>query len=98
MPNKRYPDCINQSGGCSACSLSSYGRDCRNNPVNPIAYRRAVLGLTQSQVAERTGCTVRYVQKIESGTILLDNITLRNAARLAAALELTLDELAKYMA
>lgn len=30
---KITPDYCTQSGDCSACSLSNYGKDCQNNPV-----------------------------------------------------------------
>lgn len=29
------PYCTQNGGDCSTCSLVSYGRDCRNNPVAP---------------------------------------------------------------
>lgn len=62
-----------------------------------LASRRIALGLTQHQLAERIGRVTQYVQKLEYGTIELKNITFERAAQLATALELTLDQLAKYM-
>ena len=64
---------------------------------SPLASRRIALGLTQHQIAERIGRVTQYVQKLEYGTIELKNITFERAAQLATALELTLDQLAKYM-
>lgn len=32
MENKK-PYCVQNDGDCSTCSLSSYGRDCMNNPI-----------------------------------------------------------------
>lgn len=66
-------------------------------PPSPLAARRIALGLTQRQLAERIGRVPQYVQKLEYGTIELKNITFERAAQLAAALELTLDQLAEYM-
>jgi len=53
---KRYPHCqFSEKSMCSMCSLSNYGRDCRNNPVNPIAYRRELTGLSQRELGEIIG-------------------------------------------
>lgn len=60
---------------------------------NTIKERRLELGLTQAQLAQAAGINLRQIQKIESGEIRLDNITLANAARLAAALGCSIEEL-----
>ena len=60
----------------------------------PVADRRAALGITQAQLSERAGINIRQVQKIERGEIAIGNLTFRNAARLAAALEISLDDFA----
>lgn len=83
----RYPDCqMGERSDCSACSLSSYGRDCRNNPANPIAYLRTQHGMTQRQLADAAGMNIRQVQKLESGETLVENTTVKNALAIAAAL------------
>lgn len=56
---------------------------------------RQAAGLTQSALASRSGINLRQIQKIESGEIKLENITLRSAARLAEALGVTMEELLK---
>lgn len=66
------------------------------NP-SPLAERRIALGLTQAQLAEKSRINIRQVQKIEKGESDLSNITFANAARFAAALDLSIDQLAKYM-
>ena len=48
---KKY--CTQNQGECESCSLSSYGRDCRNNPIHPkkhVAFRLSKE--TLSQLAE----------------------------------------------
>lgn len=66
------------------------------NP-SPLAERRIALGLTQAQLAEKSHINIRQVQKIEKGESDLGNITFTNAARFAAALDLSIDQLAKYI-
>jgi DNA-binding XRE family transcriptional regulator len=65
MVKKRYPECVREDRGCESCSLSSYGRDCRNNPVNKLAYLRNMAGLTQQALADKAGIHIRQVQKLE---------------------------------
>ena len=47
---------------------------------------RKAAGLTQPQLAEKTGIFIRQIQKMESGETSMANITLGNAVKLAAAL------------
>ena len=35
--------CTQNHGNCIACSLSSYGRDCRNNPIKTLDCEEAVV-------------------------------------------------------
>ena len=84
---KRYPDCFRTDGLCGACSASSHGRDCHNNPINKLLYQRSLANMTQQQLADTTGINIRQIQKIESGESNLGNITLRNAVALANALD-----------
>lgn len=55
--------------------------------------RRTAAGLTQAQLAAAAGINIRQVQKIEAGEIRIENVTLGNAARLAAALGVKIEEL-----
>jgi ribosome-binding protein aMBF1 (putative translation factor) len=89
----RYPDCIMVKSDCAACSLSSYGRDCRNNSANFVAYRRNALGLRQKDLAELSGMHITQVQKIERGEIKAENISLKKGLSLAAALKIDPEEL-----
>ena len=52
---------------CGACSLSSRGLDCHNNKINSILYNRSVMGMTQKELAEKSGINIRQIQKYESG-------------------------------
>lgn len=65
--------------------------------LSPLAERRIALGLTQAHLAEKSHINIRQVQKIEKGESDLSNITFTNAAHFAAALDLSIDQLAKYM-
>lgn len=51
--------------------------------------------LTQKALADAAGINIRQIQKIEAGEILLQNITLGTASRLAAALGIPVEELLK---
>ena len=83
----RYPDCqMGERSDCSACSLSSYGRDCHNNPVNQLAYLRTEAHLSQSALAKSSGVNIRQIQRIEGGDSEMENVTLKNVVALADAL------------
>jgi len=56
---------------------------------------RKARGLSQIALAELAGIHPRQIQKIEAGEILLQNITLGTASRLAAALGIPVEELLK---
>lgn len=90
---KRYPDCVREDGNCEVCAMSSYGRDCRNAPINNIAYLRRVRGITQAHLADMSGINIRQIQKIESGEIDIGNVTLKTAVSLAKALDFDIKEL-----
>lgn len=55
--------------------------------------RRTAAGLTQAQLAAAADINIRQVQKIEAGEIRIENVTLGNAARLAAALGVKIEDL-----
>lgn len=90
---KRYPDCIRTDGMCGACSLSSRGLDCHSNQINSILYNRSVMGMTQRELAEKSGINIRQIQKYESGEYDTGNMTLKNALALAEALECEVKDL-----
>ena len=47
---------------------------------------RKTLGITQRELAEKTGINLRQIQKYESGEYDTGNMTLRNAIAFAEAL------------
>lgn len=55
-------------------------------PMNALKSLRLSAGLTQSVLAEQTGINIRQIQKLESGEIAVENITLKNAVAFADAL------------
>jgi len=69
--------------------VASYDRT-RRALAQRIRERRAVLGLTQEDLAERGDFDVRHVQKLEAGEL---NVSLRTLCRLASALKFSLGEL-----
>ena len=90
---KRYPDCIRSDGMCGICSLVNRGLDCHNNKINSVLYNRSVMGMTQKELAEKAGINIRQIQKYESGEYDTGNMTLKNAASLAKALECSAEDL-----
>lgn len=52
-------------------------------------------GISQSELARRTGVNLRQVQKLVSGEILFENMTVKNALKIADALEIDLHEVIK---
>jgi transcriptional regulator with XRE-family HTH domain len=61
--------------------------------TNPLVILRQSRSLTQQALANLSGIGIRQIQKIEAGDILLDNITLKNAAALSGALGISIDQL-----
>lgn len=58
-----------------------------------LATLRKEAKLTQMALSVRSGINIRQIQKIESGEIDINNITLRNAIALADALDVSMDDL-----
>ena len=84
---KRYPDCIRNDGLCGACSSSSHGKDCHNNNINKLLYQRSLSGITQQELADKSGVNIRQIQRYENDTSDIGNMTLKHALALAKALE-----------
>ena len=53
--------------------------------------QRTAANLTQQALATKTGINIRQIQKMESGEIDINNITLRTAIALADALDISMD-------
>lgn len=54
---------------------------------------RLKAGLTQLQLAEKSGVNARQIRRVELGTSQIENVTLINAKRLADALGVGIEEL-----
>lgn len=58
-----------------------------------VAYYRRQAGLSQTELARRTGLRQSWISDLERGHYDVRNMTLRNAARLAAALHVHAEDL-----
>lgn len=62
---------------------------------NPIGHYRRMCGLSQSQLAEKSGVKISTIQKLESGARSVLKAQLDTILPLARALSVTVEELAK---
>lgn len=83
---KKYADCQREDGDCTVCSLVNYGRDCRNRPITKLEWSRRMAGMTQAQLAEKSGVYIRQIQRVELGEAEAGNLTAKNLLSIAAAL------------
>lgn len=84
---KKYADCQREDGDCTACSLVSCGRDCRNRPITKLEWSRRMAGLTQAELSKQSGVNIRQIQRVELGEAETGNLTAKNIIALADALE-----------
>lgn len=83
---KKYADCQRKDGDCTLCSLVNYGRDCRNRPITKLEWSRRMAGMTQAQLAEKSGVYIRQIQRVELGEAEAGNLTAKNLLSIADAL------------
>lgn len=83
---KKYADCQREDGDCTLCSLVNYGRDCRNRPITKLEWSRRMAGMTQAQLAEKSGVYIRQIQRVEMGEAEAGNLTAKNLLSIADAL------------
>lgn len=83
---KKYADCQREDGDCTLCSLVNYGRDCRNRPISKLEWSRRMAGMTQAQLAEKSGVYIRQIQRVELGEAEAGNLTAKNLISIADAL------------
>lgn len=83
---KKYADCQREDGDCTLCSLVNYGRDCRNRPITKLEWSRRMAGMTQAQLAEKSGVNIRQIQRVELGEAEAGNLTAKNLLSIADAL------------
>lgn len=83
---KKYADCQREDGDCTLCSLVNYGRDCRNRPITKLEWSRRMAGMTQAQLAEKSGVYIRQIQRVELGEAEAGNLTAKNLLSISDAL------------
>lgn len=83
---KKYADCQREDGDCTLCSLVNYGRDCRNRPITKLEWSRRMAGMTQAQLAEKSGVYIRQIQRVELGEAEAGNLTAKNLLSIADAM------------
>lgn len=83
---KKYADCQREDGDCTVCSLVNYGRDCHNRPITKLEWSRRMAGLTQAELAKKSGVNSRQIQRVEIGEAEAGNLTAKNIIALADAL------------
>lgn len=83
---KKYADCQLEDGDCTLCSLVNYGRDCHNRPITKLEWSRRMAGMTQAQLAEKSGVYIRQIQRVELGEAEAGNLTAKNLLSIADAL------------
>lgn len=83
---KKYPDCQFAESDCTACSLVNYGRDCHNRPISKLEWSRRMAGLTQTDLAVKSGVNRRQIQRVELGEADAGNLTARNLIAIADVL------------
>lgn len=64
-----------------------------SNVVTPLRRLRKEAGLTQPGLAAASGLDIRKIQRIENGEILAENLRLKSAVKIAAALNVRPEDL-----
>lgn len=90
---RKYSDCQRADGDCTVCSLVSYGRDCRNRPITKLEWARRMAGMTQAELAAKSGVNIRQIQRVEIGEAEPGNLTAQNLLAIADALGVDIREL-----
>ncbi len=84
---RKYRDCQRQDGDCTVCSLVSYGRDCHNRPITKLEWARRMAGVTQTELAAKSGVNIRQIQRVEIGEAEAGNLTAKNLIAISDALD-----------
>ena len=66
--------------------MVNYRRDCHNRPISKLEWSRRMAGLTQTDLATKSGVNRRQIQRVEMGDADAGNLTARNLLALADAL------------
>lgn len=90
---RKYNDCQREDGDCTVCSLVNYGRDCHNRPITKLEWSRRMAGMTQIELAEKSGVNRRQIQRVEIGEAEAGNLSARNLIALADVLDVDAKDL-----
>ena len=83
---RKYGDCQRADGDCTACSLVSYGRDCRGKVITNLEWQRRMAHMSIKELAENSGVNTRLIQNVELGSSEAGNMAAKNLIALADAL------------
>ena len=83
---RKYGDCQRADGDCTACSLVSYGRDCRGKVITNLEWQRRMAHMPIKELAEKSGVNTRLIQNVELGSSDAGNMAAKNLIALADAL------------
>ena len=84
---RKYGDCQRADGDCTACSLVSYGRDCRGKVITNLEWQRRMAQMSIKELSEKSGVNTRLIQNIELGSSDAGNMAAKNLIALADALD-----------
>ena len=90
---RKYGDCQRADGDCTACSLVSYGRDCRGKAITNLEWQRRMAKMSIKELSEEPGVNVRLIQNVELGTGEAGNMAAKNLIAIADALGVDVREL-----
>ena len=90
---RKYGDCQRADGNCTACSLVSYGRDCRGKAITNLEWQRRLAKMSIKELSEKSGVNVRLIQNVELGTGEAGNMAAKNLIAIADALGVDAREL-----
>ena len=90
---RKYGDCQRADGDCTACSLVSYGRDCRGKVITNLEWQRRMAHMSIKELAEKSGVNMRLIQNVELGSSDAGNMTAKNLLAIAATLDVDPKEL-----
>lgn len=82
---RKYGDCQRADGDCTACSLVSYGRDCRGKAITNLEWQRRMARMSIKELSEKSGVNMRLIQNVELGTSEAGNMAAKNLLALADA-------------
>ena len=90
---RKYGDCQRADGDCTACSLVSYGRDCRGKAITNLEWQRRMAKMSIKELTLKSGVNVRLIQNVELGTGEAGNMAAKNLIAIADALGVDVREL-----